>query len=170
VKGDNALNIRQALARYRSKTGFIAFALLTTLLTVSVLVGVSLYSQKPPTNNLANPVSFTCYPSSSNQTFTIEIEANLTDGMDQDEALRVATRVFERNIHSHQRSPTSCSSTAFVRTDGIWIVEFDTVYTSTSYCTSYRDAYYCACRHLGTRFIHEYFEVIINPFVQTVVY
>jgi len=162
VKGDNALNVGQAQARYRGKTGFVAFALLITLLIVSVLVGISLHRQEPPTDNLANLVSFTCRPSLGNQTFTVDVAVNLTDNMDQDEAIRVAIKVYEGYTGSNARLPASYSWAVYMSEDGTWIVEFDNTYTITKS--------YCAPRGPRTRLLHVIFEVTINPFARTVVY
>jgi len=161
VKGSNTSNLEQAQAWYRGKTGFIVFALLA-LLIVSVLVDISLYQQKPPTDNLANRVSFTCRPSLGNQTFTVDVEVNLTDNMDQDEAIRVAIKVYERYTGSNARLPASYSWAVYMREDGTWTVEFDTTYTITKS--------YCAPRGPRTRLLHVIFEVTINPFARTVVY
>jgi len=161
LKGNDAEKDGHARAWYRRKIGFIVFALLITLLLGSVFVGISLYHQNLPPNNLA---SFTCRLSSSNQTFTIDVEVDLIDGMDKDEAIKTATKVFDKISQiSTQSSPTTFSSTAYVHEDGSWTVEFDVVYMDTSNFIPGHSG-------LNTRVSHVKLEMVINPFDQTVVY
>jgi len=161
VKGNNALNVEQASTWDRGKAAYIAFTLLT-LLIIAVLVDISLYQQKSEIKNLANLVSFACRPFSSNQTFTIDVAVNLTDNMDQDEAIMVAFEVYERIIRFYASIPASFSTTAYVSADGSWLVKFDMAYPISSYCAQRL--------HLRTRVIRERFVANINPFVRTVEY
>jgi len=161
MKGNTALDVGQAPTLNRGRAVFIAFAVLT-LLIVSALVSISLHEQKSTKNNLANLISFTCRPSSSNQTFTINVGVNLTDNMNQDEAIVVAFKVYERSISMPVNPTASFSLTAHECADGIWLVEFNMAYTISSYCAQRR--------HVFTRILREIFVATINPFLRTVVY
>jgi len=158
MKSNGALNVRQAPTWNKGKAVFIAFALLT-LLIISALVDISLHQQTPATKNL---VSFTCHTSPGNQTFTIDVDVNLTDNMDQDEAIRVAVKVYAKSIPLYANPPASFSTTTLEGADGIWLVEFDTAYTFSSYCAQNI--------HVMTRILRERFVAIINPFAHTVMY
>lgn len=163
MKDNDDENVEQTPPWYKRKTGFIALSLLAILVIVSILVGVSLYHQKPPTDGATNLVSFTCCLTSSNKTFTVAAEVNLTDGMDQDEAIKVATKVFEKEAHSISEAPISFSQTASVSENGVWMISLYRVYTSTGYFEPGHSG-------LNTRIVRERFEATINPFDCTVVY
>lgn len=132
------------------------------LIFASVIVGVSFYRLPSRTDELARIVSFTCSRYMGNGTFAVDVVANLSDGMDQDEALRVAARVLERVVErgTYTRPPEAYSLSAYVHDAGIWTVELDVAYTN---------AYYCR-RFLFARIIHERFAVHINPIERTAVY
>jgi hypothetical protein len=156
----------EAKAWYQGKTVFIAFALLTTLTVVSVLVDIFLYRHTPSVNNQANFVVFTCYIFPSNQTFTLDVEVNLGDGIDQDEAIRVATKAHAYVVNMSQKARSnifprlvSSSSTAYVHENGIWRVKLEMAYTRDYYCNR---AWFSSMRL-------EEFEATIDPTVHTVV-
>ena len=127
---------------YRGKKGFILFTVAITLLTFPIVIGVSSYFQKPETNK---PTSFTCRYNSSNQTFAVSAEIDLTDGMNQDEAVKVATEVFKASVGAQYQLRTASANE-----QGMWTVEFDWGYPGES---------------LG-----HWFEAIINPFDRTAAY
>lgn len=156
MNSKRATNNGQSQVWYRGKIGFIAFVTLIAVIIVSFLAGLSLYGQKPSAGDLSGNSSFqfanfTCawarsgYP---NQTFTVTVDVNLTDGMNLDEAIKVAAKVF--NVTMGQNKLSELKS---ARTDenGIWTVEFAWAYASALY--------------LG-----HWFETVIDPFNQTVVY
>jgi regulatory protein YycI of two-component signal transduction system YycFG len=133
-------------------------AVILVFLVVSALAGISLHQQLPQpndssTNNqpLANdslpitPVLFTVHLNSSGQVFTTAVKINLTDGMDQDEAVEVATDVFNATINA-QYSVKSVS----MDKDSVWTVEFRWGYQG---------------EPLG-----HWFKAVINPIDRTVVY
>lgn len=160
MKSRDAERSDQAQAWYRRKTGFIVILLLTSLLIGSAL-GVLLYGSKPQKNNLT---SFTCLFSSSSQTFTIAVEVNLTDGMDQDEAIKAAKEVFFKVAEMSQKKDVIIvDSLARMREDGTWMVEID-----------YKEMIITEPVHQThiPRFspVPGYFEALINPFNQTIKY
>jgi len=161
VKGNDDIKARLPLPSNRRRGFLIAFALLA-LLFISVIVDNYLYQQNQRANNPADLVSFVCRSSSSNQTFTIDADVNLTDNMDQDEAILVALKVFVRSVPLQVNPSASFSATTLECTDGIWLVEFDMAYPISSYCAQ--------GLHVRTWIKREKFVAAINPFVHTVVY
>lgn len=151
----------RAKAWYRGKTGFTVIMLFISVIIASALVGVYLYGHRPQTNNLT---CFTCFFASSDQTFTIDLDVNLTDGMDQNEAIKVATEVFFKVAEmTYKRDVSITESLAHVREEGTWTVGIDYVefvVTEPVHQT-----------HLA-RFspIPGYFEAVINPFDHTIAY
>lgn len=160
VRGNRALNVGQARAWYRRKTKFIAFGLLSTIVALSVLVSIPLYHQKPTTNSLASLVNFTC-SSSSNQTFIVDVEVNLTDGMNQDEAISVVAKAYEGARGYSVRLATRSISGAYIGENGFWTVEFHITYTRRKY-------YFGSC--FGISVLHEHFYATVNPIHHTVLY
>jgi len=151
----NAKN-EQSQVWYRGKNGFIAFVTLTAVFIVSFLAGFSLHVQRQrasslPSNSSFQFANFTCawagsgYP---NEAFTVTVDVNLTDGMNLDEAIRVAAKVF--NVTMGQNMLCELNSTCEDE-NGIWTVEFAWEYASALY--------------LG-----HWFETVIDPFNQTVVF
>lgn len=134
-------------AWYRGKIGFSLAVSLITVIFLSIIVGVSSPRQKTltegTTNNSLRTVNFTCSCYFLNNTFTVAVEVNLTDGMNQDEAIKVANKVFEVTIG--QAGQPHQFRSASVDEDGIWTIE------------------------LTWNFGH-WFEAVINPFNKTVVY
>jgi len=161
VKGNDDIKDGRALPSNRRRGFFIAFALLA-LLFIFVIVDTYLYQQNQPTNNPADLVSFVCRSSSSNQTFTIDVDVNLTDNMNQDEAIRVALEAYVRSVSLHVNPSASFSATTLECVNGIWLVEFDMAYPISSYCAQRL--------HVMTRVKREKFLALINPFVHTVEY
>lgn len=161
MKGDEYLKADLTLASNKRKGFFIAFALLALLL-IFILVDSSLYQQNQTSDNPANLVSFLCHSSSSNQTFTINVDVDLTDNMDQDEAIKVAFKVLEqsRGLRATSSASAYFSWAAHMNDDGTWVVKF---YLFSSVTKSY-------CARRMTYIYSEKFVVVINPSSRTVVY
>ena len=155
---NNAVKSMQSQVWYKGKIGFIAFVTLISIIVISGLWGFSLYVQKPHTNSLPNNhpfhfVNFTCAWArigDPNKTFTVTINVDLTDGMNLDEAIRVATTVF--NVTMGQNK---LHGLRFADEDenGIWKIEFGWEYATVT-----------------PLYFGHWFEAIINPSNQTVVY
>lgn len=110
-------------------------------------------------------VIFTCHLSSGDQTFTIDVDVNPTDGMDQDEAIRVNTKVFEKVSPSDKLgTPQSFKIRVCANEDGVWTVEFDVAYEKIRILKS--DA--VTRTHLIILAMR--IKVAINPLDQTVIY
>lgn len=127
---------------YKNKKGFILLTVAIALLTFFIVTGVIFHFQKPETNK---PTSFTCRYDSSNETFAVAVEIDLTDGMNQDEAVKVATEVFKVSVGGQYELRTVTADE-----QGLWTVEFGWGYPGES---------------LG-----HWFEGVINPFDRTVTY
>lgn len=128
---------------YRGKTGFLVSVALITVLTVSVLIGISLrHGKTQPNSQMAN---FTCRYASSDATFNVTVKVNLADGMDRDEAIKVAVEVFKVSVNARYALESISVDKA-----GIWTVRFSWGYEG--------------------ELLGHWFEAIINPFDQTVVY
>ncbi len=158
MNSNRATNNGQSQVWYRGEIGFIAFVTLIAVIIFSFLAGFSLYVQKPSAGGLSGNSSFqfanfTCawarsgYP---NQTFIVTVDVNLTDGMNLDEAIKVATTVF--NVTMGQNK---LHGLRFADEDenGIWKIEFGWEYATVT-----------------PLYLGHWFEAIINPSNQTVVY
>jgi len=158
----NELGVHK-LERHRGKILFIASGVLTVLLIVSILAFLSLQSQKPQTNT---NVIFTYCSSLSGETFTITTDINLTDGMDQGEAIKVATKVFEKVFDpgAHYQLESLQINSA-LHESGIWAVRFDWSYVSRDLPSITHAGEY---QHLDTKLLRGSFVMMINSFDQTV--
>jgi len=146
----------QATPFYKSKKVIIVLLMLIMLLIVSVYVGAFQLLQKLPEANLA---TFTCRHFLGNETFTITVEVNASDGIDQDEAIEIATRVFNEAFNiQHDNELKSISVVPTCDEHGIWTVDFDIIVTFVRAPSIY----------WGIRRIH--FKVAIDPLDHTVLY
>ncbi len=88
----NSLSKRKRITAWcRGRSGLIVFTL--CFVFIFLFVGVSLNNQASLKNNLEN---FDCHFSSNSQTFSIDVEVELSDGMDQDEAVSVAINALNK--------------------------------------------------------------------------
>lgn len=153
----NAETMDHKLGWSRRRIGFFAVVILV-FVVVSALISIFLYRQslqpndssannQPPANDslLITPVLFTVHLNSSGQTFTTAVRINLMDGMDQDEAVEVATDVFNATVNA-QYAVKSVN----VDEDSVWTVELRWGYQG---------------EPLG-----HWFKAVINPIDRTVVY
>jgi hypothetical protein len=145
----------------RKKTRFLISAVAIALIIVLAFEGISLFWSQPAEGNL---VSFVCSLSSSNQVFTVNANINLADGMEQDEAMEVASKVLL--VISQQSTGQSLQFLFTNSTNdekGIWTVEFTN-----------EVAVYDASRTYGGSeaipHIQKTLTMTINPFDQTVKY
>lgn len=114
----------------KGKTGFVAVVVFIVVIIVSFFVFVYASHQgspmndsgenNPPANDsLTNtPIIFTVRSNSSSQIFTIAVQINLTDGMDQDEAVIVATKVFNVTVTAQYAVKSVSVDDQFVWTVG----------------------------------------------------
>lgn len=159
----NSLDSREHVkARYRGSKGLIV--LLLCIAFILVFVGVFLNSQASPRSN---PTSFDCRSSSGAQTFSINAEVELSNGMDQNEAVNVATIALSKVlvINSEERIG-SFGSSADLGRDGVWAVRLKWTRVTDSFFTGV---------HPGstvpqTQMISGSFEAIVDPVNRTVVY
>ena len=136
--GNYDLNVVEVKTQYKVKRARIGFVLLA-LLSVSVLIGVSVYTQVQ-TNNVASLVSFTCRPLSGNLTFVVSVAVDLKDGLDEMEAVRVASEVYnvyDKSHISHTARLRYFTSRTCMQETGIWTVEFNAVYSRDYYCSRF---------------------------------
>ena len=154
---DSAETMAHKVGWSRRKIGLVV-AVILLFLVISALVSISLFRQlsqpndssadnsSSANNSLTNtPVIFTVRSNSSGQTFTIIVQINLTDGMDQDEAVIVATKVFNATMTAQYAVRSVSVDDQFV-----WTVEFRWGYQG---------------EPLG-----HWFRAVINPIDRTVVY
>ncbi len=152
---NKAVKSMQSQVWYKGKVGFIASVTLITVVIVSFLVGASLKPNEPPESNAVNNtatenIDWTCSLYFHNETFIVTVDVNLTDGMNLEEAIRVATTVF--NVTMGQNKLHGLRS-ADEDENGIWRIEFGWEYATAT-----------------PLYLGHWFEAIINPFNQTVVY
>jgi hypothetical protein len=141
----------------RKRTRFLVFAAAIALLIVLAFEGISLFWPHPAGGNL---VSFVCSPSSSNQAFIVNAKINLTDGMDQDEAMEVANKVL---LGISQQTPQLLYTKSNHDEKGMWTVEFIYIYTMPYGKNLYNDG-------MGSSIARKSLTVTIDPFDQTVKY
>jgi hypothetical protein len=106
----------------RRRTRFLVSATAIAFLTILTLEGILNYWSPTADGNL---VCFVCNPSSSNQAFLVNANINLTDGMNQNEAMEVASKVLfgisqQTAGPSLQLLSVNCSHDE----EGIWTAEF----------------------------------------------
>ena len=134
------------------------------LLIFLAFEGISLFWPHPAAGNL---VSFVCSPSSSDQAFIVSARINLSDGMDQDEAMEVANKVFlgisqqpiDRSIG--QSAPQLLNTRIKCDEKGIWTVEF-------IFVIPLREANRAYGGSEAIPRVHKTYAITINPFDQTV--
>jgi len=138
------------------------------LIIVGVLIGlfvVSVYfaSSLRPESPAEGLICFTCRSFSGNQTFTVYVRVNVTDGMDEGEAVGVATKVVGEMLRTDIKAELgSLSAKATQNDEGIWTVDFDLVYYVTR--TPGKDHAWEGA------ILRRSFTVSVNPFNQTAVY
>ncbi len=154
----NSLCKRERLAAWcRGRAGLIAFTLCIAI--IFVFVGVYLVNQASPKNNLE---SFSCHFSSSNQTFSVEVEVELSDGMDQDEAISVAASALKEVLvvnSKEQYDPIKAS--ADLDPYGVWTVKVKCTHSITTWSPGHWGS-------MGTANTMESFVAVIDPINLTI--
>jgi len=126
-----------------------------------VFEGISLFWSQPAEGNL---ISFVCSTSSSNQAFTVNANINLTNGMDQDEAIEVASKVLlEISQQSVGKSLQLLSTNSTHDEKGIWTIAF-------TYGAPAHDANRTYGGSEAIPRIEKTLTLTVNPFDQTVKY
>lgn len=150
--------IRDRLSKRERVTGLIAFALCIAI--ILVFVGISFVNQASVKNNLE---SFSCR-FSSGSTFLIDVEVELSDGMDQGEAINVATCALNRiQVVDSKEQIGTIETSADVDRDGVWTVKLK--------CMHIIDGNWMrSAEHVpvGTMTTLRSYEVIIDPINRTV--
>lgn len=152
---------------YKSRIGFVVFTVLIALIIMSVFAGASLYSQQNQAND--NLVCFVCQSSRSNQSFTITADVNLTDNMDQNEAIKIAAKLFAKIIEPllARGYKLEYLNTHVSLEDEIWTVKLDYAYTTPPrYVGDSNHATHAPV----TMTFHKTLNVIIDPQAQIVKY
>ena len=149
-------------AWYKGSKGLIVLSLCIAF--ILVFVGVFLNNRASPRSNLT---SFDCRSSSGNQAFSISVEVELSNGMDQNEAVNVATSALNKMlvVNSEERIG-SFGSSADLGRDGVWTVRLK--------WTRITESYFAGV-HPGstvpqTQMTSGSFEAIIDPINRTVIY
>jgi hypothetical protein len=112
-------SILKQLGAHRKKTLLLVSIAVITMVAV-LLSGFSLYNQHSSENNVMN---FVCYSSLSNSTTTLSVEVDLIDGMNQEEAIRVALEAFHQGVNVREGSLVQDFQTFVNFADGIWTVK-----------------------------------------------
>ncbi len=107
--------------KQRRRIKLIVSAGAIALFVILVFEGVSLFSPLPARVDL---VSFICSSYVGEQTFTVKANVNLTDGMSQDEATKVASIVLSEISQLPSEASLECSTNSKCDDEGIWTVEF----------------------------------------------
>jgi len=156
----NSPGKRERIAAWcRGRTGLIALTLCVAF--ILVFVGISLINQASLKNNLE---SFDCRHSSSSQAFSIEVEVELSDGMDQDEAVSTAVSAMEKVLFANPEMQIGIfGMSADLDRDGLWLVKLKLAQTITTWYPGHWGV-------MGSMVIWNFFEAIIDPINRTVVY
>jgi hypothetical protein len=144
---------------WQRKKSLITSASVMILLAVVAFASISYFW---PHQAMGDLVSFTCRPSSDNETIIIYARVNLTDGMDQEEAMEVANKVFLEAFN--QPTERWVLQSFYVNSvhdeKGEWTVSFACVYTSP----------FAHHGGEGAAVLRRSFTVAINPVNQTATY
>lgn len=106
----------------RRRTRLLVSAAAIVMFIVLAFEGVFLFWPRSAEGNL---VSFVCNLSSKQQAFVVDAKVNLTDGMDKNEAMEVASKVlFEISRQTAEQSLQLLSVNCTYDEEGIWTVEF----------------------------------------------
>jgi hypothetical protein len=140
---------------YRRRSGIAASAIVLTLLAICVVVGFSFYNQS---GTGGEPISFFCHTALGDGAFILAVGINITDGMDQAEAVAVAGQVYSRICDSRGEVELRRAEPG---TNGTWTVE---------YCCLI-DIQRPGCTNpSGHTIVSKFYRFIINPFDRTVEY
>lgn len=154
----NGLSNRERVAAWcRSKKVIIAVVLCIAF--IFVFVGIFLSNQASPKSNFE---SFNCLSSSSGQAFSIDVEVELSDGMDQNEAVNVATCALKsiRAVDPEARE-VYFGSSANLGLDGLWTVKLEWTNVLHTFPPGHWSPTFLV--------ISESFEALIDPANRTVV-
>jgi len=125
------LNLKIGSNLTRGRRRFVLPTISLSLIVISIIAAITLYSPKPHEIAL---ISFTCLSESTNQTFTTTAEVNLADGMDETEAITLASRVFDYELHSMISDPNYILQSATVlnteQTAETWKIAVERTYTT----------------------------------------
>lgn len=142
---------------YRRRAFFVA-VLLTASIAILAAIGFILLGQTPA----ENLVTFTCTASDDRTVFSVAVDVNIADGLDENEAVTITQKVFERmprpDNYRFQSSVVECNKDEY----GVWNVK--PTLTFTRYNQPWPHTVV-----LLERLVISY-DMVINPFDQTVKY
>jgi len=145
----------------KRRTKFLVSAAVIVLLVVLAFAGIFLFWKSFAEGNL---VSFVCSPSSNGQAFVVNARINLTDGMNQNEAMEVASKVLPAiSLQGPGGLLQLLSADSACDEEGIWTVKFTFGSPPPDASRTYSGSE--AMRHVLRTVV-----VTINPFRQTVKY
>jgi hypothetical protein len=144
-------------AWYRGRAGFALSLALIGVIVSSIVGGISFYIQKPASGGLSSndivtntQVNFTCLLAYADEPFNINVNINLTDWMNRDEAIVVANTLFDNTLGRSGSTVHQLVSAEQIDRLGVWIVKLAWGYSTMD---------------LGHWFMAE-----IDPFNRTIVY
>lgn len=115
-------SIFKKLKTRQKKTLLLVSITVIAISAILIFLGFSLYNKHSSENNLVN---FVCYSSSSNSTTALPVEVDLADGMNQEEAIRVALEAFHQRVNVREGSAVRDFNTITNFADGIWTVKLE---------------------------------------------
>jgi hypothetical protein len=110
------------------KPVFLVSIVLVMVIVISIILAFAPLGQKP--REVAS-ASFTCFSQTTNQTFTATAEVNLTDGVDETEAVTLASKVFDLALTVN--AGYVLKSTRILNTNQTaetWKIEMERIYSS----------------------------------------
>jgi len=111
----------------RRRSVLFGCAVLIPLIAASALAGISIFGESMSERNF---ISFTCYSSIRNRTFEIPVEINLADGMDQEEAKRIATEAFDEAVEMDEGGSLREFRIEASLVNGTWNMKINVIFSS----------------------------------------
>jgi hypothetical protein len=146
---------------HRRSNRFLVSAAVIVFLVVLAFAGIFLFWHSSAEGNL---VSFVCTPSSSGQAFIVNARINLADGMNQNEAMEVGSKVFpEISLQAPGGLLQLLSADSVCDEEGIWTVKF-------TFGSPVPDASRTYSGSEAMRHVLKTVVMTINPFDKTVKY
>lgn len=150
---------KRAYTQFYRRRAFLVAVLLIASIAIFTAIGFILLSQRSQAENL---VTFTCTASDDRTVFSVAVDVNIADGLDENEAVTITQKVFERmprpDNYRFQSSVVECNKDE----DGVWNVK--PTLTFTRYNQPWPHTVV-----LLERLVISY-DMVINPFDQTVKY
>lgn len=152
-------------ARISKRATLFACATLIPFILVSVFTAISSSNQIQDTNGSIN---FSCHSFANNRIFNMSVDIDLTKGMDQTAAARVATEIFTRGFDMGEGYAVRDFQASMHVEKGIWTIRLDVIYYGGMIGPSKLNYEGGVITRTPTQRVgHELFLIVINPDART---